>query len=132
MEKLAERVNQCLDKSDRHAWVGSVSPDGIPHLAISARFEMIDNTTARLWGWCCFSTINNLRKNPRVAIGVCSKSMKEGWQLIGTIGDIGVAEPETAEAAEEDPSTARACYNLTVTIDAAYHLIPGHHSDSAL
>ncbi len=128
MDELAIRVTECAKSAGGAVWVASSDHNGVPHLALSDRLEMPDDRTARLTGWCCVKTIDNARQNPSLSVGVWDCTSNQGWQLVGKVTGIDVAE--AAKPAASGPVTVE--YTVTMTVDEALHLTPGRHSDSAM
>ena len=126
MAGIAEQITACVEGGTGVIWVASSSLGGEPHLALSTELTMLDEKTVQLTSFCCLNTVDNLRDNPRVAIGVWSKKLDEGWQIVGTPTAVDVSPVEGATC----PDAVQ--YTLTLTIDEALHLVPGQHSDSAV
>ncbi|MBN1919486.1 MAG: pyridoxamine 5'-phosphate oxidase family protein [Verrucomicrobia bacterium] len=132
MKNLARHVLACARRTGGYVWVASCDTNGLPHLALSSTLDMPDDTIALLGGFCCVHTIDNVRLNPRIALGVWDAASGDGWQLVGQVRNIAITEAPDASAVHLGSDNAGVHYTITVFIDKALHLTPERHSDSAM
>jgi hypothetical protein len=132
MQELAKHFTKCAASAGGAVWVASCDRNGLPHLAVSSKLEMPDDTTALLSGFCCVHTIDNVRANPRISLGAWDVDSDEGWQLVGQVTNIAVAEAPAAAPTHVGSDAGGVHYTITVAIAEALHLTPGRHSDSAM
>ena len=126
MSTVADRLQECAKSVVGYVWVASTSADGEPHLALSAKFEKIDDTHVKLIDFCCLKTVDNLRENPQLSIGVWDRHKEQGWQVVGKVDQI------EASPADEAADLSYVHYAVTLTVQEALHLATGQHSDSSI
>jgi len=132
MKDLAKLVTACTQNTGGTVWVASCDTNGLPHLALSGKLEMPDDDTALLSGFCCVKTVDNVRANPRIALGAWDVASGDGWQLVGQVRNIAVTEAPANSPMHLGSEVGGVHYTITVFIDKALHLTPGRHSDSAM
>lgn len=132
MQDLAKHFTKCVAAAGGNVWVASCDQNGLPHLALSSKLEMPDDDTALLSGFCCIKSIDNVRVNPRIALGAWDPSSDEGWQVVGQVRNIAVTEAPANSPTHLGSEVGGVHYTITVFIDKALHLTPGRHSDSAM
>jgi predicted pyridoxine 5'-phosphate oxidase superfamily flavin-nucleotide-binding protein len=64
--------------------VATVDPEGQPHIAAAGDISFTSGGSLELTDWFCGETVNNLRKNPRIAVLLWDRGKDLGYQLIGT------------------------------------------------
>lgn len=120
--ELAEHV--------RHVFVLTAGPDGTPHMATAETFVAVAGGI-RIAEWFCPGTVENLRRNPRVAVVVWDQRVNVGYQIIGTaesVKDTAVVDGYDV-AAKEDPHLPQVKRDLRVRVEKIMEFHHGPHSD---
>lgn len=66
-----------------HFLLATVAPDGQPHIAAAGELALSANGLLAITDWFCLTTLDNLRKNPKIAIIVWDRKRDRGYQLLG-------------------------------------------------
>lgn len=115
------------------AMVASADISGNPHLALGSGVKVIDGQHLMLENWCCQTTLQNLDRNPRIAIAVMAQDMKIGYQFIGNLAygfDLAFL---SGYAPEVEPSgEPQALTRIVVKVEEILAFCSGIHTDRPL
>jgi predicted pyridoxine 5'-phosphate oxidase superfamily flavin-nucleotide-binding protein len=117
---------------DRVVVVATSDGKGTPHLAAAKGISLVDTERVAFENWFCMQTLENIAKNPKVAISLLDPDGESGVQLIGTVdGDV-VTEILNGFAPSEEKrpgSFPQAKHRLQIRVEKALKLSTGPHSD---
>jgi predicted pyridoxine 5'-phosphate oxidase superfamily flavin-nucleotide-binding protein len=116
------------------AYVASADERGQPHLAVSKLIRVLDAEHVTFTAWFCPQTVENVAKNPKVAVSVWDAAHDRGYQLAGEVTSSTVTAMLDGWSGPEReygpiPQEER---RLTVRVDAAMEFKSGVHTDKAL
>ena len=124
MAKLSPEMKAMI--AENQCFVATASPDGVPNLGPKRSTRVIDDEhllfnegTGRL-------TLENLRKNPKVAVAVVSADRSDGYRFFGPAELLESGELYEAARAEAQKIGRPAPAALVrITVEEIYTLKPG-------
>jgi len=116
-----------------YAFVATADAAGTPHLAVGKGLHIPDPGHLVFDAWFCRRTLENLGRNPRVAVAVVAVPSGTGYQFIGTVAEIAEAGILDGFAPEAEPSgMPQVCWCLKVRVEEVLEFSHGIHSDTPL
>jgi hypothetical protein len=115
------------------AIVASADVFGNPHLALGNGIKVMDGQHLLLENWGCQTTLQNLDRNPRIAIAVMAQDMKTGYQFIGNLAygfDLAILSGYAPEA--EAPGEPQVLTRIVVKVEKILAFCSGIHTDRPL
>lgn len=105
---LQENIRMFVESMDI-AFVASADETGVPHLAAGHDPKVPDPHHLAFEAWFCTRTLQNVSRNPRVAVVVALPDSGAGYQFIGTVEAVAATaflDGQTGER-EEPPGMPR-------------------------
>jgi len=125
LRKFIEEVN--------YAFVATADPGGNPHLASGKGLRIPDSGHLMFDAWFCRRTLENLGRNPRVAVAVVAVPSGTGYQFTGTVAEIAEAGILDGYSPETEPTVMpQVCWRMTVRVEEVLEFSHGIHSDVPL
>ena len=119
----------------RLVYVGTSDKNGRVHLSVTQGLRIVDERHVAFEEWFCTKTLENLKENPQISIGVIDSETGKGYQFIGEVEDVdleamlnGYAKDKEAEWRQYPQSQ----YQLHIRVDTITELNTGPHSDEEL
>lgn len=129
---LTEEIRRFIESME-HAFVASADEFGRPHLAVGRDLHVMDNSHLVFEAWFCHKTMENVTRNPYVAVAVSASALGNGYQFSGVV-------EETAQTAildgyapsAEEPGMPQVQYRLVVMVNEIMEFSAGIHTDKPL
>lgn len=115
------------------AIVASADADGHPHLALGGGIRVLDGDHLAVENWFCSATVENLDRNPHVAVAVLTQESGTGYQFIGRVTreyDLAILNGYAPGA--EAPGEPQTLTRLVVRVDSILAFCSGIHTDRPL
>ncbi len=132
--KIGGEVKSVIEGADLF-YVGTADKMGTVHLAVTGDLKVPDDMHVAFEDWFCHKTLENLKSNPRITVGVVDSRMKKGYQLIGEVErvNIGAILNGFSDQKEEEWSHyPQSTHQLFIRVDRIVELNIGPHSDEEI
>ena len=127
---IQETVKLFVESIDS-AFVASTDENGVPHLAVGHDPTVPDPDHLVFEAWFCPKTLQNVSRNPRVAVVVVTPDSGAGYQFVGTVEQLattGILDGY-ADTQEEPPGMPQVQSRLVVRVDQVMEFSEGAHTD---
>lgn len=124
MAKLTEEMKQMI--ATQQCFIATVRPDGVPSIGPKRSTRVFDDQTLIFTEATGRGTYENLKHNPKVAVGVVNREVLDGYRFVGTatIHESGEIF-EQAAAASQQAGRPKPKAAVTIAIEEIYSLKPG-------
>ncbi|HTX70974.1 MAG TPA: pyridoxamine 5'-phosphate oxidase family protein [Thermoleophilia bacterium] len=132
MDTIPRKLHDVL-AAGHNIWVATVAPDGTPNVSIKGSGSLIDDRHIYFADLYHKETLENLRHDPRVAIGVHDFAGKVAMQIKGHAeildhGDLVDEMRQKLAAVGEKWQLPPVTTVIRVTVDSVVDLWPGPHA----
>jgi uncharacterized protein len=132
MDTIPQKLHDVL-AAGHNIWVATVGPDGRPNVSIKGSGSLIDDRHIYFADLYHKETLENLRHDPRVAIGVHDYASKVAMQIRGHAevldkGELVEEMRQKLAAVSEKWRLPPVRYVIRVTVDSVVDLWPGPHA----
>jgi predicted pyridoxine 5'-phosphate oxidase superfamily flavin-nucleotide-binding protein len=132
MDTIPRKLHDVL-AAGHNIWVATVGPDGRPNVSIKGSGSLIDDRHIYFADLYHRQTLENIERDPRVAIGVHDYENKVAMQVKGHAeildhGDLVEEMRERLAAVSEKWGLPPVTKVVRVTIDSVADLWPGPHA----
>lgn len=128
---ISDKLKHFLEETGR-AYVASADVDGQPHLAIGQDLKVPDASHVVFEAWFCPKTLENVARNPLVALVVLDPATGIGYQLAGSVEDTTAVGILDGYLPEEKPGMPQVESRLSIRIEALMEFSRGAHNDQAI
>jgi len=112
------------------AIVASTDDAGYPHLAAASGLRSPDGTTLIFENWSCETTLQNVARNPRIAVAVTAADGQAGYQIVGRVRRLFEEAILNGYAPDlEKPGTPQALIQLVIEVEKVMEFSVRMHSD---
>jgi predicted pyridoxine 5'-phosphate oxidase superfamily flavin-nucleotide-binding protein len=129
--KIPTSLKQAVTKNQLII-VATANQRGTPHLAVAKGLVFMGDERVAFKNWFCLQTLENIAKNPRIALSVFGPSEEKGFQIIGTVKHSQPAEIMDGYTPEEETlggHIPQAKLQLVLKVDKILEFSAGPHSD---
>jgi predicted pyridoxine 5'-phosphate oxidase superfamily flavin-nucleotide-binding protein len=116
-------------------YVGTSDRNGKVHLSVTGGMRIPDERHVAFEEWFCSGTLENLKENPQISIGVIDPQTGKGYQLIGEVEDVDVGvmlNGFVKDKEEEWKRYPQSQHQLYIRVDSIMELNTGPHSDEEI
>ena len=136
MDTIPRELHDVL-AAGHNIWVATVTPDGMPNVSIKGSGSLLDDRHIYFADLYHRETLENLRHDPRVAIGVHDYAHKVAMQVRGRAeildhGDLVDEMKRKLAAVSEKWRLPPVKHVVCVTVDSVVDLWPGPHAGEEL
>ena len=115
------------------AIVASTGDAGYPHLAAASGLRVPDGSTLLFENWSCETTLQNVSRNPQVAVAVTAADGQAGYQIVGRVRRLLEEAVLNGYAPDiEEPGTPQALFQLEIEVEKVMEFSVKMHSDRDL
>lgn len=112
------------------AIVASTDDAGYPHLAAATGLRALSGTSLLFENWLCETTLQNVSRNPRVAVAVTAADGQAGYQIVGRVRRLVEEAILNGYAPDlEKPGTPQALIQLVIEVEKVMEFSVRMHSD---
>lgn len=129
--KIGDEVKSLIEPGGVF-YIGTSDQAGSVHLAVAEGLKVPDDRHVAFEDWFCHQTLENLKPNPRITIGVVDPRTKKGYQLIGEVEKVNIGAILNGFAGQKEKQWShypQSKYQLYIRVDRIYELNIGPHSD---
>ena len=132
--EIGEDIRSFMEGS-RLVCVGTSDHRGKVHLSVVEGMRILDEKHVVFEEWFCEKTLENLKENLQISVGVVDPRTGKGYQMMGEVEDVGLGamldgfDRDKEEAWRGYPQSQ---HQLHVRMDSVMELNKGPHSDEEL
>lgn len=126
-----QKVKNLVEKV-KTVYVATANKEGLPHIAASEGMAFNDGDQVIFKAWFCLKTVENLRENPRISLGVLDPETGEGYQVFGKMERVetgAILDGFTPQMEKNWKGYPQIEHQLSIRIEKISHLTTGAHSD---
>ena len=134
MMKIGDKVKSLIEGGELF-YVGTSDKKGCVHLAVAEDLKVTGDRHVAFEDWFCYETLENLKANPHITIGVVDPRTKKGYQMIGEVERVNVGailNGFVGQKEEEWSHYPQSKYQLYIRVDRIFELNIGPHSDEEM
>jgi len=131
MKIIALRDAVKLAKRLGHIFIGTVGPDGLPHIAAAGKLNLEAEGQIEVTAWFCPATVANLQINRAISLVIWDPELDKGYQLLGEteqIVDLAILNGYLPEQEESHP-VPQIERKLVIRVDKILDFTHAPHSD---
>ena len=128
---LTEEIRRFIESSE-YAFVASADGSGHPHLAVGRELHVMDDFHLVFEAWFCHTTMENVAKNPHVAVTVAAPTSGNGYQFSGVVEKTSETAILDGYAPLEEPGMPQVQYRLVVRVNEIMEFSSGTHTDQPI
>ena len=132
--ELGEDIRSFLQGSNM-VCVGTADHSGKVHLSVTKEMRILDEKHVVFEEWFCERTLENLKENFQISVGVVDPKTGKGYQLMGEVEDVDLGAMLDGFARDKEEGWRgypQSQHQLHVRVDSVMELNTGPHSDEAL
>lgn len=132
--KIGDRVKSIIEGCELF-YVGTSDKTGGVHLAVAEGLKVPDDRHVAFEDWFCHKTLENLKPNANITIGVVDPRTKKGYQLIGEVERVNIGAILNGFAGQKEEQWShypQSTHQLYIRVDRIYELNIGPHSDEEI
>lgn len=116
-------------------YVATSDRSGRVHLSVTDQISVPDEAHVAFEEWFCTGTLENLKENPLISIGLVDSRTGKGYQLLGEVEDVDLGAMLNGFAGDKEEEWRRlpqSQHQLYVRVEAISELVAGPHSDEKI
>jgi predicted pyridoxine 5'-phosphate oxidase superfamily flavin-nucleotide-binding protein len=129
--EIPAKIKSLMERS-KLVYVGTSDRSGKVHLSVAEAMSVPDRGHIAFEEWFCKKTLENLRENPGITVGVVDPQTGKGYQLIGELEDVDVGAMMNGFSVNKEEEWRRypqSAHRLYIRTDSILELNTGPHSD---
>lgn len=131
---LGEKIKSLMEGC-KLFYIGTSDKFGIVHLAIAKDLKVADDKHVYFEDWFCYKTVENLKINSHITIGIVDTQTNKGYQLIGEAERVSRGAFLNGFAGQKEKEWSlypQSKFQLYLRIDRILELNIGLHSDEEI
>ncbi len=132
--EIGKEMKSLIEQS-KWVYVGTSDKEGRVHLSVAEGMCVPDEKHIAFEEWFCPRTLENLKDNPQITVGVVDQETGKGYQMMGELEDVDVGAVMNGFSKEKEAEWRgypQSKHQLYIRADSILKLNRGPHSDEEI